>query len=65
MAIRTVFNGENNNEMDCYLNDKGQVFLQVGEIGSDVHDKGFITLDKSDVNELIKMLTEIEKEMVD
>jgi hypothetical protein len=63
MAIRTVFNDENNNEMDCYLNDQGQVFIQVGEIDSDIHHKGFITLDKNDVNELIKMLTEIEKEM--
>lgn len=63
MAIRTVFNDENNNEMDCYLNNNGQVYIQVGEIGSEVHYRGHITLDKSDVNELIKMLTDIEKEM--
>ncbi|WP_395045984.1 hypothetical protein [Flavobacterium sp.] len=65
MASRTVFEDENNNEMDCYLNDKGKVFIQVGESGADIHEKGFITLDKSDVNELIKMLSEIEKDMVD
>ncbi|MDR6969273.1 hypothetical protein J2X31_003303 [Flavobacterium arsenatis] len=63
MALRTVFNDENDNEMDCYLNDKGQVFIQVGEYGSDISEKNFITLDKNDANELIKMLNEIVKEM--
>ena len=65
MAQRTVFEDENNNELDCYLNDKGKVFIQVGEAGGDIREKGYIVLDKDDVNGLIKLLTEIEKDMID
>lgn len=65
MPIRTVFSDENNNEMDCFLNDKGQVFIEVGESGAHLSEKSFITLNKEDVNELIKRLSEIEKDMED
>jgi len=65
MATRTVFT-DGNNEMDCYLNVKGQVFINVGQIGEDnsIYN-GFITLEKDDVKQLIKILTELEKEMTD
>lgn len=65
MPRRTVFSDENNNEMDCYLNVNGQVFVQVGQSGADVGESGFITLNKDDVNELIKILSELEKDMED
>lgn len=65
MATRTVFSDENNNEMDCYLNDKGKVFISVGQPGEDITYSGFIALNKEDVNKLIKKLTELEKEMTD
>lgn len=66
MAIRTVFNDSDNNEMECYLNDKGKVFISVGQIGEDnAYYSGYITLDKDDVNQLIKILSEIEKEMTE
>lgn len=65
MALRTVFNDNDNHEMDCYLNDKGKVFISVGQIGEDIAYSGFITLEKEDVNQLIKMLTELEQEMTD
>lgn len=63
MATRMIFSDEHNNEMDCYLNDKGLVFIQIGTSDSDIHEKNFIVLDKSDVNELIRVLSEIEKDM--
>jgi hypothetical protein len=63
MAIRTVFTDEDNNEMDCYLNDKGKVYIRVGEPGEDITYSGYITLDKDDVTQLIKKLTELEAEM--
>jgi len=64
MATRLVFNDNDNNEMECYLNDKGKVFLRVGQIGQDdVYYSGFITLDKEDVNQLINVLTQLEQEM--
>jgi len=63
MATRTVFSDDNSNEMDCYLNDDGKVFISVGQTGDDNMYSGFITLDKNDVSQLIKILSELEKEM--
>ncbi|MEE1945054.1 hypothetical protein VRU48_08045 [Pedobacter sp. KR3-3] len=64
MAIRTIFEDDNNNEMNCYLNDKGQVYINISAKDFDApYDGNFITLDKSDVQELIKMLTELESSM--
>jgi hypothetical protein len=63
MALRTVLTDENNNEMECYLNDEGKVYINVGESGQDIHYSGYITLNKEDVNHLIKMLTDLESEM--
>lgn len=63
MPVRTVFSDENNNEMDCYLNDQGQVYISVGQSREDVIYSGFITLNKEDVQQFIKLLTELEKEM--
>jgi hypothetical protein len=65
MAVKTVFSDNNSNEMDCYLNDKGQVYISVGQTGEDLMYNGFITLDKEDVKQLIKKLTELEAEMTD
>ncbi|MDL5051420.1 hypothetical protein QQ054_36050 [Oscillatoria amoena NRMC-F 0135] len=64
MPTRLVFYDENNNELECYLNSNNELFIQVGEINKeDVQYSGCITLKKNDVKELIKILTEIEKEM--
>lgn len=65
MAKRTVFEDKDNNEMDCYLNDKGRVYIGVGQKGEDIAYSGFITLDREDVRGLIKILTKCEKEMTD
>lgn len=65
MAIRTVFSDEDNNEMECFLNEKGKVFIQVGQLGEDIAYNGYITLDKEDVSQLITMLTELKNEMED
>lgn len=65
MATRTVFSDDNNNEMDCYLNDQGKVYINVGQTGDDNMYNGFITLEKGDVTQLIKILSELEKEMED
>ena len=63
MAKRTVFNDEDNNELECYLNDKGKVYMGIGQTGEDIAYSGFITLDKEDVKELIDILKDLEKEM--
>ena len=63
MPVKTVFTDNDNNEMDLYINDKGKLYISVGASGEDIHYSGFITLDKEDVNVLIKKLVDIEKEM--
>lgn len=64
MPTRLVFYDENNNELECYLNSKNELYIQVGEINKeDIHYSGVITLKKDDVKQLIKILIELEKEM--
>ena len=65
MAIKTVFTDEDNNEMECYLNDKNKVYISVGQPSEDIVYNGYITLDKEDVGLLIKKLTDLENEMND
>ena len=55
--MKTVFEDGDNNEMNCFLNDKGKVYIGVGQRGEDMVYSGFITLDKEDVGQLIKILT--------
>ena len=66
MAKRTVFSDENNNELDYFINDKGQLYISVG--AGDVEQSmynGYIALEKDDVDELIKVLPELSKQMDD
>lgn len=65
MATKLVFEDEDNNEMNCFLNDKGKVYIGVGQRGEDMIYSGYITLDKADVRQLISILTDCEKEMKD
>ncbi len=65
MAMKIVFEDEDDNEMNCFLNDKGKVYIGVGQRGQDIVYSGYITLDKEDVGQLIKILTDCEKEMED
>jgi hypothetical protein len=65
MATRLVFSDEDGREMDCYLNNKGKVFIEIAEPDDDVTQKRYITLDKIDVKELIGVLTEMENHMED
>ena len=63
MARKIIFVDENDNEMQCYLNDQGKVFINVGKLDEDIYYQGFITLDKNDVNDLISLLSSIEEQM--
>jgi len=63
MATRIVFSDMDNNEMDCYVNDKGRLYVGISQRGEDIAGSGYITLDKEDVKQLIKILTDAQKEM--
>ena len=63
MAKRIVFYDNDNNELNCFINDSGKLYIGVGQTGEDIVYSGYITLGKSDVAELIKILTSLESEM--
>ena len=65
MATRTIFSDTENNELECYINQHGKVYISVSLPDGDGMYSGFITLDKTDVNQLIKILSELEQEMAD
>ncbi|MGK6342966.1 hypothetical protein ACMGDK_12050 [Chryseobacterium sp. DT-3] len=62
MPKRTVLYDKNNNELECYINQDNKVYIGVGP-NNDNMQFGYIALDKEDVRELIKMLSDLEKEM--
>jgi len=64
MGMKTVFVDENNNEMECHLNDNDMLYIDVRQ-SDEPMTGGYIVLEKSDVQQLIKMLTEFEKQMND
>ena len=63
MAKRTVFSDEDNNDLECYINQEGKVYISVGQADEEQFYNGYITLDKEDVGDLIKILTVLESEM--
>ncbi|HEV2481414.1 MAG TPA: hypothetical protein VGS79_17200 [Puia sp.] len=65
MAAKTVFSDLENNEMECYINQDGKLYIGVSLPDSDGVYSGFITLDKADVSQLIKILSELKEEMED
>lgn len=65
MAIKTIITDDSNNELNCYINEAGQVYLEVGQAGEDHQYTGYIILEKEDVQHLIKKLTDFESEMED
>jgi len=62
MATRTVFEGENGSELECYLNKNLQVYIYVGD-REDFQSGGFITLDREDVGKLIEILQDAKEVM--
>jgi hypothetical protein len=63
MAIMTLFVDTDNTEMDCSLNNQGKVYIYVGPSVDDGFGGRGIELDKEDVVNLIKILTDIEVKM--
>jgi hypothetical protein len=64
MPSKTVFIDHEENEMEWYINGAGLLHM---EVSSELDEPGhaFMTMDKMDVQKLIRMLTEIEKDMKD
>lgn len=57
MATRTVFEDEDGNELECYLNNALLVYISVGPKDDETgYSGGFITLERDDVGKLIEVL---------
>jgi hypothetical protein len=65
MPVRKVFNDENDNEMDLFINTKGALYINVRQVRETQEEGHFITLDKEDVSHLINILVDLHKEMQD
>jgi hypothetical protein len=64
MATRTVFEDENGNELQCYLNDALLVYISVGSKDDESGlYSGFITLERDDVGKLIEILQDAKRTM--
>ena len=64
MATRTVFEDENGNELQCYLNDALLVYISVDQKDDHTgYGGGFITLDSDDVGKLIEILQDAKRTM--
>lgn len=67
MPVRKIFSDENGNELQAYVNDKAKLFLQVGDADPQAasYGPGFITLDRSDLDEFIDLLTDLRDSVFD
>lgn len=63
MPVRTIFNDDQMNEMDLYVNTNGKLFIQIQNADQEPHFSGSIVLDMSDVDELIQRLNDLKDEM--
>lgn len=57
MAARTVFSDEGNNELSCYLESQTRIGFSIENI-SDTLIYGSVSLSKSDIETLMKVLSE-------
>lgn len=63
-ASKNLVLSNDENELSCWINDKNNLYIEVGEINSEFpYQKGYITLDIDDVLELIKELKSLVKQM--
>lgn len=66
MPVRKIF-FDNGQKLEAYVNDKAKLFVAVGPEDDDGTGpyNGFITLDRSDLDELIDLLMSLKDEVFD
>jgi len=55
---RTVYTDKDGHEMDVFVNDKGKLYISVGNPDLDMY-AGYICLSKRDAEHLLKNITEL------
>jgi hypothetical protein len=64
MSTRTIFEDENGNELQCYLNDALLVYISVDQKDDHTgYGGGFITLERDDIGKLIQILQDAKQVM--
>lgn len=56
MAKRIVFDDENNNSLEAYINKDNELYINIGDNTEDIMYHGYICLNKEDANELVEYL---------
>lgn len=56
MPIKKVFVDDQNNELEMFINAKGQLCIMVGDADHEIYYSGQIALDKPDAIELFEEL---------
>ncbi len=65
MSTRTIFTDEDNNQLECYVEEGRALFINVGAVDPpEIGNQKFIALGRNDVDKLIEVLTELKKEML-
>lgn len=67
MPVRKIFSDDNGNELEAYVNEKAKLYILVGDSDPDSGglNSGYITLDRSDLDELIDLLMELKDQVFD
>ncbi len=63
MSIKKVFVDSDQNELQCYVNTQGKLFIEASSDKDDIYYKGYVALEKEDVDELIKELRQCREDM--
>lgn len=54
---------DSENELQTYINDDNKCFIEITQLGEEMYGTGFIVLDSTDLEELIKDLVKIKNEI--
>ncbi len=54
---------DSENELQTYINDDNKCFIEITQPGEEMYGTGFIVLDSTDLEELIKDLVKIKNEI--
>lgn len=63
MAIKTVIHDNDNNELDCFINTKGNAVIIIKNLEFPQDLGSLVTLDKEDLDHLIKRLKQLKEDL--
>lgn len=64
MPVRKIFIDSNQQQLEAYVNDDAKLFISVGSGDPEDQTGGYITLDRSDLDELIDLLMDLKDQVL-